>query len=88
VVVPEVQRAYERLGERYTKEQVDIALRKTFLPVQNYNPVSDTWENGYRRLNNLETDVSPREFAAFIDEVIMWCAQELEWQIPTPNEAL
>ena len=86
VIVPQVQLAYERLGERYSREQIDHALRIHFLPSQTYNPVTDTWDKGYRRLNTVEGDVTTKEFSEFVENVIQWATETLEWPIPFPNE--
>jgi hypothetical protein len=87
VVVPEVQNAIkESNGENYTKDEVDTFLRETFLFTEVRDEDTDTFKRVKRRLSNQETDVTTKEFAEFINNVVQWVAENLDYQIPFPNE--
>lgn len=90
VIVPEVQKCFHWLGDRLgigkDRSTVDHWLRVNFLYLEEYHPETDSWSSRYRRLNAVETDVSIREFAQFIDDVVIWFARELKWSLPYPNE--
>jgi hypothetical protein len=86
VIVPEVQRALYHAGIQKTREETDDMLRDLFLSHQEYDEDTDTWTKTRRRMSLAETDISAREFNQFVNFVVQWAIEILDWALPYPNE--
>ena len=86
VIVPEMVKAFKFYGQHMTNEQADDFLREQFLDHQEYNEEDDRWITHRRRMSLAETDISIREFNEFVQFVVTWAVQNMDWALPYPNE--
>lgn len=86
VIVPEMVKAFKFHGSHMTNEDVDDFLRAKFLDHLHYDDDDDTWKKERRRMSLAETDITTREFNEFVQFVITWAVQNMDWALPYPNE--
>lgn len=88
VVVKEVQKAWNYTGIVKTLKTIDSELRSMFLCKEFYNEDLGKWEFENHTLRKGETEVTQKMMSDFIEKVIIWSIQNLNWAIPYPSEQL
>lgn len=88
VVVKQVQKAYRSTGVVKTLKEIDYELRGMFLINEVYNEDKGKWEQEPHTLKKGQTLVTYQMMRDFIDMVIAWSIQNLDWAIPYPNEQM
>ncbi len=86
VVVKEVQKAYRSTGVIKSLKDVDSELRGMFLYNETYDEVKGVWETELHTLKKGDTLVTKKMMSEFVDLVIAWAIQNLDWAIPYPSE--
>jgi len=86
VVVKEVQKAYLSTGVVKSLKDIDYELRGLFLYKEFYNENKGVWETEPHTLKKGDTEVTRQMMRGFIDMVIAWSIQNLDWAIPYPSE--
>lgn len=88
VLLPEVRAALKSVGYMASLRDVDFSLRSMYLYWESYDHSRDKWEKHIHTLKPDETDVTDEMFAEFIENVIRFAANDLDWVIAFPGEQL
>lgn len=85
IVIPRAQSAWEQLGERYSREETEYALKlqSPVTLIEEYNKDSESWDRSTRSLG----EVSSVEMNQFIEDIYRFCAEHLDLVLPDPKRA-
>lgn len=86
VIVPELQKAFQRSGVLKSRSEIDDDMRSLFLFYEVLNQGTGKYEKRIHTLRKDDTKVSVKMMKDFCEMCIIWCATNLDWAIAFPNE--
>ena len=86
VIIPEIQKAFQMSGVLKSRSECDDSMRFLFLYYEVINEETGKYEKQIHTLRKDDTSVSSKMMKEFCEMCIIWCATNLDWAIPFPNE--
>lgn len=87
IIVKEIQKAWLSTGIIKSLSEIDYELRNKYLYYEILNAETGLFEKTVHTLKKDDTEVSDRMMREYCELCIIWASQNLDWNVPYPNEA-
>lgn len=86
VIIPELKKAWFNAGISKSEDQCDREMREKYLYYEEYVEDLDQNVKIIHTLRRSDTKVNNEMMKTYCHLCIIWAAENLNWQIPYPNE--
>lgn len=86
VLVRQIQSAWLSTGIKKSMSKIDAEMREMFLYYEELNESTGLFEKHIHTLKKGDTSVSVTMMKDFVEQCIIWTAQNLNWAVPYPSE--
>lgn len=86
IVLGHLKQAFKDLGEHKTKKELDEKMRRLFLTKDEIDPETGEIITLPKSLSKEAEEVSNENMRSYIDSIIRFAAEHLEYGIPYPSE--